>query len=58
MQSLENRRTEAAAQELLNRIAGTLERIEKQQESMQTSLDNISETLDNILANARGTYNP
>jgi len=25
---------------------------------MQTSLDNISETLDNILANARGTYNP
>ena len=44
--------------ELLSRIADSLERIEKQLESAEVSLNDISETVDNILANARGLYNP
>lgn len=41
----------------LNGIADCLERIEKALECQQNRLDDISETLSNILANDRGAYN-
>lgn len=44
--------------ELLTRIAEALERIEKNMEIVEYKLGDINETLDNILANDRGTYNP
>lgn len=44
--------------EALERIAATLERIVELQEDNNENLDSIHDTLQDILANDRGTYNP